>query len=382
MRSILILDPRGILNSGDEYTTLRHDHYAQELNKNQKLQSSGLVVVSRGKTIRSQPKDYKLIVIKSSRLNLFLFAYKSAKAVKEANCKPGLVVAGDPWEGAWSARLFNIFFGKRLPVQVQLHGDFGNPIWRTLNVKNRLKFLFLQHSLKYADSVRVVGHHQAEFIERRFRVPKEIISVCPLTLNLSVFPNYHKSEKNGEQITLAFVGRLHEERGISLLLEIVGKLSQTELEFNLVVVGKGPQESKLKTDLSKILSESRFEFSSHLTVNEMHKLWLRADLLLNLAPAESYGRTIREALYFGVPVYAIDSSGVRDLVNEVGGESVRTIQFVPETSKLISEIISLVNAGVSAETREKLDMMEQVKNTQLIDSWAVTIQKFGKQEEL
>ncbi len=382
MKSVLILDPRGILNLGDEYTTLRHDHYAQELIKNQKLQSSSLVVLSRGKTLHSQPKDFRLIVIKSSRLNLFQFAYKCAKAVKEADCIPGLIVAGDPWESTWSARLFNIFFGKRLPIQVQLHGDFGNPIWRSLSFNNRLRFPFLKNSLRHADSLRAVGSHQAELIQRRFRVPKETISICPLTLNLSMVRSHHGADKKEGPIRIAFVGRLHAERGTGILLEIMSRLAETQLEFSLVVVGKGPQESKLKVDLSRILNESQVEFTPHLSASEMHELWLRTELLLNLAPSESYGRTIREALYYGVPVYALDSSGVRDLIDEIGSKSVRSIQVIPETGQLISDITSLVNAGVPEETREKIEIMEQVKIARLIDSWAKTIEKFGKQKEL
>ncbi|HCP72655.1 MAG TPA: hypothetical protein DIT91_04415, partial [Actinobacteria bacterium] len=66
-------------------------------------------------------------------INFVHFAYQAAKEIKRSNLVPTILVVGDPWESYWTAKLVRFLSGLNCPIQVQLHGDFGNPVWKALN---------------------------------------------------------------------------------------------------------------------------------------------------------------------------------------------------------------------------------------------------------
>ena len=132
----------------------------------------------------------------------------------------------------------------------------------------------------------------------------------------------------------------------------------------------------MKRELSKELASERIEFRPFLEPRGMASFWTQIDLILSLAPSESYGRAMREALLFGIPVLAVESSGVKDLVQLVGEESVLTITPEAGSAEIIMKIKKLLSARVSLDTKNKIMEVEQRKNSLLIESWAQTMEQF------
>jgi glycosyltransferase involved in cell wall biosynthesis len=108
----------------------------------------------------------------------------------------------------------------------------------------------------------------------------------------------------------------------------------------------------------------------------MASFWARIDLILSLAPSESYGRAMREALLFGVPVLAIESSGVKELIQLVGNESVLIVTSEEASAEIVVKLEKLLTARVSSETKNKIMEVELRKNSLLIESWAQTMKEF------
>lgn len=381
MKCVVILDPRGNINHGGEDTISRHDSYAQEMKNHRQLKSHKLIVISNGDRIHIQPSTFDLKVIDARPINFAQFAYKAAREIKRAKIFPSILVVADPWESYWTARLIRFLVDLDCPIQVQLHGDFGNPVWKSMNPRNRLRSYALGNAIRNSQSIRTVSEFQTELILQRFSINRNKVFVCPPPLNTSYLnKTKYTRRKDNKEITLAFMGRLHSERGTKHLEELVAKLKSEKFVFQLIILGSGPVEKQVRRELSKLLPPAQIEFRSFLEPRDMATFWAQVDLILSLAPSESYGRTIREALLFEVPVLAFDSSGVRELIKLVGSESVLTVSPKNTAAEVLVKVKKLLNAGVSKKTKNLIMEVERRKNSLLIESWYQTMKEFKSKE--
>lgn len=377
MKCVLILDPRGNLNLGGEDTISRHDSYAREMKNHKKLKSHKLVVISNGGKVNIQPSTFDLKVVNARPINFAQFAYKAAREIKRTKLAPSILVAGDPWESYWAARLTRFLSRLNCPIQVQLHGDFGNPVWKALNPRNRLRSYALGYAIRNSESIRTVSEFQTEFILAKFNIRRNKVFVCPPLLNSS-YLNQKKNprKRKNKKATLAFIGRLHSDRGTAHLRELVAKLKSEDFNFKLMVLGSGPEEKELKREISKVLSPIQIEFYPFLQPREMASFWAQIDLVLSLAPSESYGRAMREALLLGIPVLAVESSGVKELIQLVGNQSVLTVNPVDTSAEIRLKVEKLLTTEVSRKTKNQILEVELRKNSLLIESWSQTMKEF------
>jgi glycosyltransferase involved in cell wall biosynthesis len=377
VKCVLILDPRGNINLGGEDTISRHDSYAREMKSHKKLKSHKLVVISNGDRVNIQPSNFDLKLVNARPINFAQFAYQAAKEIKRTKLDPSILVVGDPWESYWAARLTRFLSGMNCPIQVQLHGDFGNPVWKALNSRNRLRSYALGYATRNSESIRTVSEFQTEFIVAKFNIKRNKVFVCPPLLNSS-YLNQKKNprKRDNKKVTLAFIGRLHSERGTAHLRELVAKLKSEDFNFKLLVLGSGPEEKELKREISKLLSPIQNEFYPFLQPRDMASFWAQTDLVLSLAPSESYGRAMREALLFGIPVLAVESSGVKELIQLVGNQSVLTVNPKDTSAEIRVKVEKLLTAGVSHKTKNQIMEVELRKNSLLIESWSQTMKEF------
>ena len=129
--SVLILDPRGNIAVGGKDVIARHEIYAKELRRQGKTSNLELKVFSASvsATSTSKGKNERVITISTPTFNSYMFAKKVHKIIKLNNLDVKLLVAGDPWESYWSAYFLNRFLSKKIPIQIQVHGDIADPRW-------------------------------------------------------------------------------------------------------------------------------------------------------------------------------------------------------------------------------------------------------------
>ena len=125
--SVLILDPRGNIPVGGKDVIARHEIYAKELRRQRKTSNLELKVFSAGVPAKnsSKSKNERVITISKPTFNSYMFAKKVHKFIKINNLNVKLLVAADPWEGYWSAYFLNKLLNKKIPIQIQVHGDIA-----------------------------------------------------------------------------------------------------------------------------------------------------------------------------------------------------------------------------------------------------------------
>ena len=85
---------------------------------------------------------------------------------------------------------------------------------------------------------------------------------------------------------------------------------------------------------------------------------------------------MREALLFGIPVLAVESSGVKELIQLVGNQSVLTVNPKDTSAEIRVKVEKLLTARVSHKTKNQIMEVELRKNSLLIESWSQTMKEF------
>ncbi len=140
--------------------------------------------------------------------------------------------------------------------------------------------------------------------------------------------------KNLSRKLIVAVGRLFPDKNYKCLLDACDLL-KNELDFELWIVGDGPQKGELDEYIS----------SNNLTNVKLlgfqanpFPIIKQADLFVSSSISESYGLSVQEALILDVPVVAVKCSGIAESLNPEFGVLVDNSS--EELSKAIRELLS------------------------------------------
>jgi glycosyltransferase involved in cell wall biosynthesis len=372
--SVLILDPRGNIAAGGKDVIARHETYAKELFRQGKTSRLDLKVFSAGSSVKysANGKNKMVINISKPTFNSYMFAKKAHKFIKINNLKVKLLVASDPWESFWSAYFLNKFLNKRIPIQIQAHGDIADPRWRRINLRNRIRFSFAKFSLPKASSIRAVTKYQAENLVNAFGIKREKIVVVPVPITVASKSIALKSERPK---TIGLIGRIHQDRGIWEFIKLVRILNSSSKDLKVIVIGDGPSKDKFLMKLSSIFSKNRIIYIGQLPESELLKAWKKIGVLVSMAPVESYGRVMRESLIAGVPVWATSSAGVRDLMDNCKKGEVRLLDFSKSDASLGKDFKTLLKTKVSSDFSKRFVRENNTYAAKLAKSWINIINK-------
>jgi glycosyltransferase involved in cell wall biosynthesis len=369
--TIVLLDPRGTILGGGSDVIQRIRNYGVGLSRcdgNLKL----LVLSSHAESKVLKSSFLDIICLSKPTFNALIFAIRAKKYLKRNNLKFKLLVASDPWESFWSAYLLNKLSSKELPIQIQLHGDIADPAWKKISLRNRIRFNLAKFSMSRANGVRAVSSNQALKVAKIFRIKKAQISVIPVPVNNLRLKSGIPSERPK---TLGLVGRIHNDRGIYNFIKLIKTLAIVRNDFNVVIAGDGPDESRFLEEINELLPKSNIKYLGHIAEKDLIKVWREIGVLVSAAPAESYGRVMREALVAGVPVWATKSSGVEDLISKAGKDDVRILDLTKSSHELSKEFDKLLKSKVSLSFRKQFLKDNSTYAQLLAKSWVDLINK-------
>jgi glycosyltransferase involved in cell wall biosynthesis len=371
---VVILDPRGIILSGGADVIERHNSYALHLSKGDPKNKISLVILTAGSSQvkNQQSSGLYLEVVSKPTFNSIYFAKTALKKIRSKNLNVKLLVAGDPWESFWSAYLLNKLSSKKAPIQIQLHGDIANPAWKKISLQNRIRFNFAKFSMSKANGIRAVSNSQALKVAKIFKIKKAQICVIPVPINNLRLTSSISSKRPK---TLGLIGRIHSDRGVYNFIKLIKSLTVVRDDFTVVIAGGGPEESRFLEEIKELLPKSKIRFLGHLPEKELEKVWREVGVLVSTAPAESYGRVMREALVAGVPVWAIKSSGVEDLISEAGKDAVKILDLTKSNHELSKEFDQLLKSKVSLSFRKQFIKDNSTYAQLLAKSWVDLINK-------
>lgn len=365
---VYIVDVRNLIQ-GNKSTLERHLKYSEilELRSNSDL-SLGIIRFKRQNCVTSGHEEgLQVLTLPSNPLSLArVLLLDKIKGNQDNSVK--VLVAGDPWESAISAYLLKSTYFRSAKVQVQIHGDIGSQEWIFLTFRNYLRSIIAKFTLKYADQLRTVGKKQTEKLISKYSVPNLKCRIVPVTSLFSSSSNIYDA-RISRTAAIGFVGRLQSDRGIEEFIDLVAKLKSQNLIFSVVIAGEGPERNFFEFKLREVLPPGNIKFLGNLDQAEMGTAWSQIGILVSTAPTESYGRAIREALTWGIPVWATPSSGVSDLQREVSQRYVKDLNLELPANRQVGIFEELLSTRVPTEVRNGLIEADQSTLTALIETW-------------
>lgn len=190
-----------------------------------------------------------------------------------------------------------------------------------------------------ADIIIALSKFEIDLIKDKFsNIQNEFITISPGVDN-ELFISSRPSTKEVNK-SLLYVGRVEEYKGIQYVIHALEYLSKiSDDRYILNIVGSGPFENKLK----KTVGKTNVEVNWHGWASG-EKLWQqyrKADLLVLLSSYETFGIVVAEALASKVPALVVESSALKEFVDNKVCFSVKNPTDAKELGDKIYEICDM-----------------------------------------
>ncbi len=197
-----------------------------------------------------------------------------------------------------SAKAMKNAKGKKI---LTLHGIFSEQIdmlhgKTTGNISKKYE----TSALEWADAITVVSkdtqEHYSKIGFKTYHIPNAI--------DIDSLP---KTKKKMFEKQIIYVGRLSKEKGVLELLSIINELST---DVNLIIVGNGPEEDKVKL-ASK---QENIHYLGYLPPEQTIPLIRGSDILIQPSLIEGISTSILEAMACNTAIIATNVGGNKELL--------------------------------------------------------------------
>ena len=212
-------------------------------------------------------------------------------------------------KGSTYRKLFLTGLATRLghATVIHLHGALFHEHYRKAGAFERG-----QIDRMYRDTacVIVLGSVWGTFIAETFHLPPERILVLP---NASAARPPRPPEAVPPEIL--FLGRLGERKGVPVLVEALGRLAKSSLDWRAEIAGDG-DAAPYRAAIERLGLDARVSFPGWVAEVEAHQRLSRAAVLVLPSEAEGLPMSIIEAFAWGVPVISTPVGSIPDILHD------------------------------------------------------------------
>lgn len=185
---------------------------------------------------------------------------------------------------------------------VRLIGSQHNPI-----TYSKLYSLFREYSLNKLDKYILLSEGMKIDLLKNYNLGNVEIIENPNTLINPIYTNYNNNK-------VISVGRLTEQKGFDILLEIWSKVVKKQKEWSLEIIGEGPGKKKLLDKIKKHQLQDSVRIKGF--TNQIEREYSDSDLFVMTSRYEGFGLVLVEAQGCGLPTIAFDCPfGPKHIIN-------------------------------------------------------------------
>lgn len=145
--------------------------------------------------------------------------------------------------------------------------------------------------------------------------------VIPFGVNVDEYKPRAPHRLDGENLTIAFVGRMLPAKGLNVLAQALAKVRNEN--WKLLVIGDGEEREPFAQRLSELNLIERAQFMGAIKYDQMPQLFQQMDLLVlptqtTKRVREQFGRVIIEAMASGVPVIGSTCGAIPEVIGDAG----------------------------------------------------------------
>ena len=213
-----------------------------------------------------------------------------------------------------------------------------------------------------ADHIFTLNQDDRQFLIDHIRGLKtQQVSVIGSNIN---FSDYIVKRQKPDQITIGVVSRLDEHKGVQYVIEAFSALQKKHKNnLRLVIAGEGPYKDELESIAKNIVG---IEFVG--TKKNISSIYNSVDIFVQASDFEGWGRTIKEAMYFGLSIVGSNIGGIKAQIKD--GET-GLLSGVKDSKSIQLQLDKLIS---SEGLRKQLG--KNAKNQALTDGdWTNTVSK-------
>ena len=236
-------------------------------------------------------------------------------------CKPTSCLTADivfSWWTGWLLRL--VERARVVLVPVCIPDEIYKSTGRSLSgLPIPIERVFLRLSYGAADRIIMGLNCDAALAWLRSgRATRRKLHVVPMTVEEFPSPEFYDAlerfPRNGratsDEPRLLYVGRLHHEKLVSGLIDMMAQLVSIGVRARLVLVGDGPERSAMEARAKELEVSHLIEWRGFIPNAQLVEEYRRADVFVSTVT----GTALREAGLCGLPVVGYEADWITDLL--------------------------------------------------------------------
>jgi len=170
--------------------------------------------------------------------------------------------------------------------------------------------------LRNADIILVNSEFSASIAKKRTN-GRSVIVVANPGLDI-VQPSLKINKKHDKEIKLLFVGECIRVKGLYYLVKALGLIRENNLVLN--IAGSYDKNSTYYKDIMKIINREKLHaninFLGFVGSGELNSLYHDSTIYIMPSLSEGYGKSLAEALSFGLPIVASKVGAIPEMVED------------------------------------------------------------------
>jgi len=184
-------------------------------------------------------------------------------------------------------------------------------------------YRFMLRLLKSRASIFIANSQAtADRLVKKSKIPKSKKHIIYNAIDIGVFqPNSERRKSvrrqfdlNEDDIVIGFVGRLHEVKGVDLLVRSIPLLLQKNPHVRLLLVGDGPLMSSLKSEVHRNETASHVCFAGFR--ENIHDIMNAFDIGCMPSRQEPFGIVALEMMCMKIPLVCSASEGLTEIITD------------------------------------------------------------------
>lgn len=194
-----------------------------------------------------------------------------------------------------------------------------------------------------------VSQSVARFSATTGGLPGHKLTVIPNGIDVSKYPALRPADlaelgvPKGRKL-VTFVGRLDQQKGVDWLLATALDWLEQVPDVDLLLVGRGPEETRLRGLASRLGIGRRVHFAGWRP--DVANILAASALLVLPSRWEGMPNVVLEAMASGLPVLATDVEGIRELL---GSEAEPQTMAFGDSQSLVTKLVTLMTEASLAQ---------------------------------
>ena len=239
-------------------------------------------------------------------------------------------------------------------------------------------------ALKHLDFLVVMSQEVSAYYQKEFHLNKNQLIIAPIiqdperlrknskTLEKTA-SEYLQRFQLAEKKILLFVGRLVQEKGLTIFLETIHPLLLENNQILVVMVGEGDELKKLQSMTEQKHLNDRIIFPGRYEGDELYAWYLCASGFVLPSTYEPFGAVVNEALIFGQKVLCSQYAGASSLIRADNGliyNPLNKEESIEKIKLFINDIETVRDVSLSKKpsliTNHQQEFIEEWEKTGLL----------------